>query len=259
MRLQITLVSITLFGLMSAALAENGGDGARTGYFETETTLLELLGEAGASSMSDVIAADEKLKWKIYVPKTYTPTKPVGVIVFLTYSDSWGGSTRAYNPVLDDKNIIWAGLVGAGDKKTLNGRMMRALLTPTFLARDYVLDSERMFIGGTSGGALVASILATSKPQFFKGGLFIGGGVGWKDKEPAAIAQVRQNRYVFLVGSKNPALNEVRSIAFAYREAGIENTDLIVMPNVGRKAPTANYIRRALEFLDEQEVTEQDE
>jgi len=256
MNIQATLASVLLIGLLSVASAEESNEGPRTGYFETEITLLELLGPEGAASLKGVIETDEKLKWKIYVPKTYTPTKPVGVMVFVTYSNNWGGSTRKYNPVLDDKNVIWAGLIGAGDNKPLNARMMRALLTPTFLARDYVLDPERMFIGGTSDGSQVATILATSKPQMFKGGLFINGGIAWKDKEPAAIDQVRQNRYVFISGTNNPAHKSVQSTALAYKEAGIENTKLIVMPNVGRKAPTANYIESALEYLDASESDE---
>lgn len=259
MNFRMLLTLVFLFSGTAVSWAEETQDGPRTGFFETETTPLELLGPEGAASLSEIFAADEKLKWKIYVPKTYTPAKPVGVIVHVTHSNSWGGSTRAYNDVLDEKNLIWAGVIGAGDKKPLNERMMRVLVTPTFLARDYVLDPERVFVGGTSGGAQVAAILATSKPQMFKGGLFIGGALSWKDKEPAGIEQVRQNRYVFMSGSNNPALNDVQSTAMTYRDAGVEHTRFIVMPNVARKAPTASYIRAAIEYLDGQEANEPDE
>jgi len=259
MNFQATFVSIALFALMSTALAQDEGKGPRTGFFETEMTVLELLGEEGAASLSDVFDPDEKLKWKIYVPKTYTPAKPAGVIVYVTFSNSWGGSKRTYNDVLDDRNLIWAGVVGAGDKKPMNTRIMRALLTPTFLARNYVLDPERMFVGGTSGGAQVAAILATSKPHLFKGALFVGEALAWKDKMPAGIEQVRKNRYVFMVGSNNTNLKLVQGTAATYREAGIETTKLIVMPNVARKAPTASFIKKALEYLDGQGDAKPDE
>lgn len=259
MNLQATFVSIALFGLMSTAIAQTEGEEPQTGYFETETTVLELLGEKGAASLSDVFDPDEVLKWKIYVPKTYTPTKPAGVIVYVTFSNSWGGSRRAYNDVLDDSNLIWAGVVGAGDKKPMNTRIMRVMLTPAFLARDYKLDPERMFVGGTSGGAQVAAILATSKPQLFKGALFVGDALAWKDKLPAGIEHVRKNRYVFVIGSNNTNLKNVQSAAATYREAGVEHTELIVMPNVARKAPTANFIQKAIEYLDGKVDAEPDE
>lgn len=243
---------MVLLGLMSIASAQEESKEPRTGYFETETTVLELLGEKGAASLSDVFEPDERLKWKIYVPKTYTPAKPAGVIVYVTYSNSWGGGRKAYNDVLDDSNLIWAGLVGAGDKKPMNTRIMRALLTPTFLARNYKLDAERMFIGGMSGGAQVAAILATTKPQLFKGALYVGEALAWKDKLPAGIEHVRKNRYVFMVGSNHPNLKLVQSAAATYREAGVEHTEFIVMPNVARKAPSASFIEKAIEYLDGQ-------
>ncbi|MDH5455254.1 MAG: hypothetical protein OEY37_04220 [Gammaproteobacteria bacterium] len=257
MRSRLIRVLILLSGLAHVAAAEDGGP--RTGYFETETTVVELLGPERAAAMSDLFAADEKLQWKIYVPQNYTPAKPAGVLVYITHSNSWGGSTRSYNDVLDEKNLIWAGVIGAGDKKPMDARMMRALLTPTFLAKSYALDPERLYVGGTSGGAHVAAILATSKPQLFKGGLFIGGALSWKDKVPAGIDYVRQNRFAFLAGSNHPALKQVQSTALAYREAGVEHAKFISMANVGRKAPTATYIRAAIEHLDGNNDKEADE
>lgn len=259
MKLQAALVSLVLIAFSSIALSKDEDKGPKTGYFETEITLLELMGEERAASFSGVIAPDEKLKWKIYVPKTYTPSKPVGLIVYVTHSNSWGGSTKAYNDLLDEKNIIWAGVVGAGNKKPLNARLMRLLLTPNFVARDYVLDPDRVYVGGNSGGAHVASVLATSKPKLFKGGLFVGGALFWKDKEPAAIDLVRQNRFVFISGSKNPGLKEVQTTAVAYKEAGVEHTRFFLMPNVGRKAPTSTYIRKAIDFLDDTGGSTEDE
>lgn len=259
MHSRFVLVLILLSALAHAASAEDSDGGPRTGYFETETTVIELLGPERAAAMSDLFAADEKLQWKIYVPKNYTPAKPAGVLVYITHSNSWGGSTRSYNDVLDEKNLIWAGVIGAGDKKPMDTRMMRALLTPTFLAQSYTLDPGRLYVGGTSGGAHVAAILATSKPQLFKGGLFVGGALSWKDKAPAGIDYVRQNRYVFLAGSNHPALKQVQSTALAYREAGVEHAKFIAMPNVGRKAPTATYIRAAIEHLDGSDGAEADE
>lgn len=259
MKLQAALVSLALIGFTSVALGADDDKGPRTGYFETEITLLEFMGAERAASLSDVIAPDEKLKWKIYVPKTYTPSKPAGLIAYVTHSNSWGGSTKAYNDLLDEKNIIWAGVIGAGNKKPLNTRLMRLLLTPTFIARAYVLDPERVYVGGNSGGAHVAAVLATSKPQLFKGGLFVGGALFWKDREPAAIDLVRQNRYVFISGSRNPDLREVQTTAVAYGEAGVEHTEFLLMPNVARKAPTATYIEKAIEYLDGNSGSTEDE
>ena len=58
MKLQATLV---LLALTSVAFGTDDDKGPRTGYFETEITLLEFMGAERAASFSDVIAPDEKL------------------------------------------------------------------------------------------------------------------------------------------------------------------------------------------------------
>ena len=89
---------ILLLALSSAAWAEEtqGRPTAglhtdiKTGYFRKTTTPLELLGEQGAQVVAGVFAADEKLRWQLYVPKNYDPAKPAGVIVFINRG-TWGG------------------------------------------------------------------------------------------------------------------------------------------------------------------------
>ena len=173
-------------------------DGPRTGYFRVHTTPLDLLGKDGARSLSEMFELDEKLEWQLYVPTSYDPTRPAGVMVFLTHSNTWGGSRREYNPALEEANLIWA----------------------------------------------------AGKPELFKGGLFIGGAVAWGDELPSRIDDVRKNAYVFVAGSNDVALNTVRKAAIAFREAGVERTELIVMPNQRQEMPGRKYLLDAIGFLD---------
>ena len=254
------LLTATLFlGVQSISWADEADDEPRTGYFYTETTPLELLGPEGAKSLEKIFAEDEELKWSLYVPKSYTADKPAGVIVFISPSSRWGGSSKSYNPLLEEKNMIWAGVIKAGDKTPMDARMMRALLTPTFLARNYALDPSRVYVGGFSGGAHVATLLATSKPQLFKGAMFVGGAVSWKDRLPAEIDHIRQNRYVYVAGSNDIALNTVRRAATSFKDAGVEHTRVIVMPNERQEMPGPHHLREAIEFLDNKEGPATDE
>lgn len=250
MSFRTLLIATAMLGSMSTSWAEEADDGPRTGYFYTETTPLELLGPEGAKSLAEMFAEDEELKWSLYVPKSYSADKPAGVIVFISPSSRWGGSSKSYNPLLEEKNMIWAGVIKAGDKTPMDARMMRALLTPTFLAKEYALDPSRIYLGGFSGGAHVATILATSRPQLFKGGMFVGGAVSWKDKLPAGIELIRQNRYVFVAGSNDVALKKVQKTAASFKEAGVKYTRVIVMPNERQEMPGPHHLREAIEFLD---------
>lgn len=89
--------------------------------------------------------------------------------------------------------------------------------------------------------------------------MFVGGAVSWKDKLPAGIELIRQNRYVFVAGSNDVALKAVRRTAGSFKEAGVEQTRVIVMPNERQEMPGSHYLREAIEFLDNENGSATDE
>ena len=250
MKLRSLTIAALLATMLSTTWAQEASEGPRTGYFRKTVTPLETLGADGAKSVAHIFEADEELKWQLYVPHSYDPTKPAGVIVFINRWGNSGGSRKSYNELLTEKNLIWAGALDAGDPAPMDERIMRAILTPMMLSREYSLDPDRIYIGGFSGGAHVATIVATAKPDMFKGGLFIGGTVSWGDKVPAGIAQIRENRYVFAAGSNDLALKTIRRTLLTYREDGVDKSHLIVMHNQRQEMPGPKYLREAVEFLD---------
>lgn len=241
--------------LMLLALAGSGvyaeEPGApRTGFFRVSMTTAALLGVDGAGAVAEVLAPDEELKWQLYVPKSYDASKPAGVLVFVSPSDSWGGSSKSYNPVLEQNNLIWAAPLAAGDKTPMNERMLRALFVPNLLSQTYALDVSRIYVGGFAGGGYLATMLATSKPGLFRGGLFVSGALAWENKTPPGIEQIRKNRYVFITGTNDVALETTRRAANAYRDEGVVHTKLIVMPNTRQEMPGPLTLGEAIEFLD---------
>lgn len=249
------LLSLSLCAL--SAWSDDNGSGSRTGFFRATTTPLELLGERGAQTLSEVFAPDEKLRWQLDVPENYDPAKAPGAIVFVNRGN-WGGGKKAWSKVLSDRNLIWIGAIDAGDKSPMNERMLKAILAPTLLDRDYAIDPERIYVAGFSGGAHVANILATSKPALFKGGLFLSGAVFWEDRMPAQIDLVRQNRYVFIAGQNDVARTKVSRTAQAYREAGVTNTELVIVPNTRQELPGPSYFEAAIDYLDSRSSTDRD-
>ena len=226
-----------------------GEDGPRKGYFRKSITPLELLGADGANAIASVFAPDEKLTWQLSVPQNYDPAKPAAVMLFIGFAE-WGGGKKEWRHILEDHNIIWIGLINGGDKKPINERMLRAILAQAVLERDYKIDTDRYYLFGYSGGAQVAAMLATSKPELFKGALFYGDALAWGSKEPPKIELVRQNRYMFMYGSKDDDRLKMQKIAAAYKAAGVVNTGLVSVANVNRQMPGSSYFEQAVEFLD---------
>ena len=133
------LTAIVIF-LLAAPVA-SAEDGPRVGYFRKALTPVELLGEEGAKAIESIFPPNEKLTWQLSVPKTYDPGKPAGVMVFIGWAE-WGGGKKAWTSVLEDQNVIWIGLIGAGDKKPINERMLKAILAQAVLEREYKIDQN---------------------------------------------------------------------------------------------------------------------
>ena len=93
-------------------------------------------------------------------------------------------------------------------------------------------------------------LLATSKPELFKGALFYGDALSWGSNEPPKIDLVRQNRYMFMCGSKDKDRRKMQQIAASYKAAGVLNTDVVSVANVNRQMPGSSYFEQAIEFLD---------
>lgn len=245
---------ITVLILLLAAPLAWSEDGPRTGYFRKALTPIELLGAEGAKAIESIFPLDEKLTWQLSVPKTYDPGKPAGVMVFIGFAE-WGGGKKAWTSVLEDQNIIWIGLIGGGDKKPINERMLKAILAQAVLEREYKIDLSRYYLFGYSGGAHVAAMLATSKPELFKGALYYGAALPWGDNLPPKIDLIRQNNYLFMVGGLDDDRREMGRAAQSYRDAGVSHVDFLQIPNVDRRMPGSSHFERAVKFLDSREQT----
>jgi hypothetical protein len=93
-------------------------------------------------------------------------------------------------------------------------------------------------------------MLATSRPELFKGALFYGDALLWGRKEPPKIDLVRQNRYMFMCGSKDKDRRKMLQVADSYRAAGVVNTEVVTVANVNRQMPGSSYFEQAIKFLD---------
>lgn len=230
------------------AIAE-AGEQPRTGYFKIEFTPEELLGEQGARDASDILQSEEDLSWQLYVPDNYDATMPPGVVVYVSPQPK-GGQPRAWDKVLDDKNLIWIGANNAGNRVALGKRMFLAMLAPRVLARFYTLDATRIYVAGFSGGGKTASRVSSARPELFRGGIYIGGAEFWSNEAPPKLDIIRQNYHVFLTGSND--FNELltRRVYASYKGAGIEHSELIVVKRMGHELPRAKTFIRAIDYLD---------
>lgn len=257
MRSRVQAACIILLLISCPAVPDSGGETQRTGFFKLEFTPLELLGEEGTRDAEEILRSDDELSWQLYVPDSYDPATPAGVVVYVSPQPK-GGPPRSWSRALGDKNLIWIGANNAGNRVAVGKRMFLAMLAPRVLARNYVLDPERIYVAGFSGGGKTASRVSSAKPELFRGGIYIGGAEFWANMAPPRLDLIRKNYHVFLSGTSD--FNELltRRVYAAYKNAGIEHCELIVVRKMGHEMPRAKIFMQAIDYLDSRSATESD-
>lgn len=229
----------------------------RTGAFNLVMTAAELLGEETANSLNHILLADQKIDWRMYVPRNYDAANPPGVLVFVSSAD-WGGIPDEWQAVMDARNLIWISPGGAGSSAPVQERIIKSVLAPRAADVDFTIDSERVYVGGFSDGGIVASLVQASDPGTFKGGVYICGALSWGDEPPAKLDRMRANRHAFIRGCFDPQQRDIKDVYEEYLRAGFDEVELITVQTRRRRLPQARYLDRAIRYLDGEavEVTE---
>jgi len=236
----------SLFVALSAA-----ADDSRVGSYRESTTVLEVAGEKWAARFASYVDADQKITWSIVVPKNYDPEIPAGVLVYIDPNNS-GGVARGWASVLNEKNLIWISANNSGNNVDPRKRIAYALLAPTFVARKYNVDSDRVYLTGLSGGGRVASIVAPSYPTLFKGAIFICGTKPLPPQVAESPGPLQSNRFVFVTGEYDFNRGETKSVHASYVRAGLHNSRYLEFRGMGHQNPDGDGIAQAIEFLDSQ-------
>lgn len=224
----------------------------RRGEFDITFTPAQLLDAETLASVAEFISADEEITWKMSVPESYDPSRPAGLVVYISPSDR-GWIPRRWQPVMDDENLIWIGADNSGNDTVIARRMLFAVLGPSIVRQDYEIHSDRIYLSGFSGGGKVSGMVATNFANLFQGAIYICGAEYWNETPPPPLEQVIQNRYVFLSGHKDFNLDLTKTIYRRYKRAGVSNSKLLIAPGMGHQNPSAKYFRQAIDFLDARE------
>ena len=244
----LTSLIALLFQVQAVNAAGLEGTAVQTGEFRTSATIVELLGESSAAYVP-IIPVDETNDWRVYVPADYDPTKPTGLLVYISPTDS-GQILTEWKSLMDEHNLIWIAADGSGNRRAGVHRMILAVMATAVIGRQYRIDRARIYVSGFSGGGRVASMVAAEYPELFRGAIYICGVNYWLDNSSVEIEKVKRNRYVFLTGSEDFNLQDTRKVFRRYEKAGIPEIKLVVIPHMGHRNPGAKDYGKAITWLD---------
>lgn len=244
----IAVFLATSFCLMHAGLA----DAQRVGAYEESASVMEIGGENFARNFESVISPDSKIEWDVFVPDTYDPDRPAGILVYISPSNS-GNIPKQWQAVIEEQNLIWVAASKSGNRINPRVRITYSLLAPAFIDRNYEIDSSRIYVAGLSGGGRVASIVAPEYPTLFRGAIYICGVNDLDKKSRDQLDRIRSSRFVFLTGSDDFNQRETKRVHKAYRRAGIENSHYLEVLGMGHENPDTERFAEAIAYLDKQQ------
>lgn len=233
-------------GVCAVAAAD---DEAQTGEFRLTRSLADVVGVASARNAEAVLPPDQPISWEVYVPDSYDPDRPPGLMVYISPTQS-GEIPRGWKTVMDDRNLIYVGANRSGNNVMVARRAIYAMIAPTLIGKHYQLDRERIYVTGLSGGGKMASMVATDHAHVFKGAIYNCGVDFWQNHPPTRYDEIKQNHYVFVTGTLDQALEPTKRVYSQYRKAGVENAKLMVIRDMTHKNPNRFDFDEAVQYLD---------
>ena len=177
-------------------------------------------------------------------------------------------SRADWEKVFDGLDLIAIGPDGIGEGQPLAKRVGLCLDAAHNAQRRYTIDPERVYVGGFSDGARVASLLAVNYPELFRGGLYLGGMhwyrdvpvLGedrrmWRGELPTPnderLTLVRERtRHAFVCGEKDPVLPQVEAVYRLASASGFKHLLWLPIRGMAHNTPKRKYMTQAFEFLD---------
>ncbi|MGA9853763.1 MAG: hypothetical protein WBR29_00600 [Gammaproteobacteria bacterium] len=203
--------------------------------------------------------------WVLYVPPQYDDSSAYGVLVWIPPGDD-ASIPYGWRGALDLHKMIYIAADRSGNDQSVYDRRAPLALTGYSYVRDhYHIDMNRVYIGGFSGGGVVASHIAPAFANIFSGGLFVSTADGINirpsngnedDHAPlptkAELSEMRSNgRYIFTVGEDDPINSMLVNRAFdSYRALCISRIKLLEVPDTGHENLNHRWLNYALSYLD---------
>ena len=259
--------SLLVLGLL-AGIA--GAGEPRSGYFETAFDVIppyaradviaqralppEELQQLTREDIAGYTIDPREEKWQVYVPEGCVRGR-CGLLVWIHAEDA-PSMDNGWRKVLDDEQLVYVAALRSGnDHDALERRLPLALTGLGAMASEYSVDASRVYLGGHSGGAKVAEILAFAYPDVFHGVILNAGFLDPASESvyppPAPLDQhLRKLPFVLAVGRRDDAAwKDFLAARDGFAERGMTAHE-ITDPRQGHVPLTAARLREALELIE---------
>lgn len=205
-------------------------------------------------------------KFDILVPKKYKKGDPHGLFIWVSPSNAPAISPE-WEAVLAEKKLIFVGAHNSGNNREVFARMRLAVDANDNMRELFDIDDQRVYVSGFSGGGRVASMLGVTYADMFTGTIAFMGTNFYTDTVTLDQAEVFEARYiphdeilalaktdcryVLVTGDKDFNLKNTRAVfENGFKKEGFKSVEMINVPGQGHQPPKAEWLKKAIEFLD---------
>jgi len=206
-------------------------------------------------------------KFFLRVPSSYTGVQPYGLLVFMSPVDDFTSLPPGWAGVLDSNRLLFVAPQMVGNNQPIARRAGMAVVAARKIQEMAAVDPKRIYVGGLSGGARIASYAAFVHPELFRGVIGVCGvnfpgrvervkatepdDYGWFEIDEARKELVRrQTKFVIVTGSKDFRHGNLLDIFHGgYSKDGYA-VKLIDVPGMEHAMCKDRQLTEALTFLD---------
>lgn len=203
--------------------------------------------------------------FRIRFPEDYNADVPAGILMWISPMDD-GRIPAIFHPILDQLGLIAIGIDNNGNQRPITDRLQNHLDSIETVASRYLIDRDRVYVTGMSGGGRCAGILTLAFPDLIAGAVPIVGldtyhnaptgdpGKFWPARlgKPAArwFSMLKTHRIAGITGSADFNQPEMTIRQGLLKADGIDMR-LDIIEGMAHAMPTADQFSSALLWVDE--------
>lgn len=202
--------------------------------------------------------------FELRAPETLAANEAWGLLVWISPDDD-PTTPGDWDSELSKQHLLLVSAHRCGNTRHPLDRFRLALDATSNMCRRYKVDRQRIYIGGFSGGARIASMLGVAYADVFTGTLCVCGANFYRDipasggqyylatftPNPGVLLQAKRGgRFVLVTGDHDENRDSMSRIATrGFKGEGFRHVLYLEAPGLGHEMPSAKALATALEYL----------
>jgi predicted esterase len=203
-------------------------------------------------------------KFRVLMPQEEKPNQAWGLLVWISAENNARANEDLIGQLAAHRLLLVSAYQSGNDRHPLD-RFRLALDAACNMCRLYHVDTQRIYVGGFSGGSRIASMLGVAYGDLFTGTLCVCGvnfylnlsGPGGEQypstftPDPGALARAKQvGRFVLVTGENDPNRPSMKTLAqTGFRREGFKHLLYLEVPGMGHAVPGPDSLKQSFDFL----------